>query len=560
MSLVADLRISLKIALAFAGLIVVALGVALTVTRLLSTIETSSALTDHAHRVLEAAHDVVASVVDQEAELDGYIVGKNEKFLATYRAEEEAYNQSFARLKALTAAEGDQQRRTDELGQLAAVWHANTDHEIELMGEPDTLQQGRWMHSSGDDEQKLQAIRAKAAEIDRVERGLLQERADHQAATFSLAYLLSIGGSVTALLVAIGMGFLLSRAIGRPVHQITEAMRRLAAGDRSIAIAGAGRKDEIGAMAEAMRVFKDTAIEAERLARQRAEEQAAQTQRAHRLEERARRFEGSAARLVHSLSSAATEMEATARSMSGTAEETNRRSLVVAAASELAFSNVQTVAGATSELAASIQDIGRQAVQSSSVAGKAVEEAQRTDATVQALAAGAQRIGEVVGLINDIASQTNLLALNATIEAARAGEAGKGFAVVASEVKTLANQTAKATDEITGHITQIRAATNDAVTAIQIIGRTIAEVNQIAASIAAAVEEQTGATQDIAHSIEQAARGTKEVSSNIDGVKQAATDTGAAAAQVLGSAGEVARQSAALSQEVNSFIAGVKGA
>jgi methyl-accepting chemotaxis protein len=246
--------------------------------------------------------------------------------------------------------------------------------------------------------------------------------------------------------------------------------------------------------------------------------------------------------------------------MSGTAEETNRRSLVVAAASELAFSNVQTVAGATSELAASIQDIGRQAVQSSSVAGKAVEEAQRTDATVQALAAGAQRIGEVVGLINDIASQTNLLALNATIEAARAGEAGKGFAVVASEVKTLANQTAKATDEITGHITQIRAATNDAVTAIQIIGRTIAEVNQIAASIAAAVEEQTGATQDIAHSIEQAARGTKDVSSNIDGVKQAATDTGAAAAQVLGSAGEVARQSAALSQEVNSFIAGVKGA
>jgi methyl-accepting chemotaxis protein len=246
--------------------------------------------------------------------------------------------------------------------------------------------------------------------------------------------------------------------------------------------------------------------------------------------------------------------------MSGTAEETNRKSLVVAAASELAFSNVRTVAGATSELAASIQDIGRQAAQSSSVAGKAVEEAQRTDATVQALAAGAQRIGEVVGLINDIASQTNLLALNATIEAARAGEAGKGFAVVASEVKTLANQTAKATDEITGHVTQIRAATNDAVTAIQIIGRTIAEVNQIAASIAAAVEEQTGATQDIAHSIEQAARGTKEVSSNIDGVKQAATDTGAAAAQVLGSAGEVARQSEALSQEVNSFIAGVKAA
>ncbi len=411
LSLLADLRISLKITLAFAGLIMVALGVALTVTWLLRTIETSSALTDHAHRVLEATHDVVTSVVDQDAGLDGYIVGKNEKFLATYKAGQEAYGRSFAKLKELTAADGDQQQRIAELDHRAAEWHAGTDKEIEEMGKPETIQQARYEHSRGGDEEKMLAIREKAAEIERVERGLLQARAGHQAATFSLAYVLSIGGSLVALVVAIGMGFLLSRGIARPVHQMTAAMKRLAAGDRAVAIAGIDRKDEIGAMAEAMQVFKDTAIEAERLARQQAEEEAARTERAQRLEELARRFEGNAARLVHSLSSAATEMEATARSMSGTAEETNRKSLVVAAASELAFNNVQTVAGATKELAASIQDIGRQAAQSSTVAGKAVEEAQRTDATVQALAAGAQRIGEVIGLINDIASQTNLLAL-----------------------------------------------------------------------------------------------------------------------------------------------------
>ncbi|HUH85383.1 MAG TPA: methyl-accepting chemotaxis protein [Stellaceae bacterium] len=560
MSLFADLRISLKITLAFAGLIVVALSVALTVTGLLGTVEASSALTDHAHRVIEATHDVVVSIVDQDEAVDGYLVEKNAEFLATYKEGQKAYGRSVAKLRELTAAEGDQQQRVADLDRVVEAWGAKMDREIAEMEKPQTMQQARLEHADGEDDRTLQGMRKQAADIEAVERDLLQERAGLQAATFSRAYILSIGGSFAALLVAIGMGFLLSRGIARPVHQMTEAMKRLAAGDRAIAIAGVGRKDEIGAMAEAMQVFKDTAIEAERLARQQVEEQAARTSRAQRLEELARRFEGNAARLVQSLSSAATEMEATARSMSGTAEETNRKSLVVAAASNLAFNNVETVAGATKELAASIQNIGRQAAQSSTVAGKAVEEAQRTDATVQALAAGAQRIGEVVGLINDIASQTNLLALNATIEAARAGEAGKGFAVVASEVKTLANQTAKATDEIAGQIAQIRAATNDAVTAIQIIGRTIAQVNQIAASIAAAVEEQTGATQDIAHNIEQAAKGTKDVSGNIEGVKQAATDTGAAAAQVLGSAGEVARQSSALSQEVDSFIAGVKAA
>jgi methyl-accepting chemotaxis protein len=229
-------------------------------------------------------------------------------------------------------------------------------------------------------------------------------------------------------------------------------------------------------------------------------------------------------------------------------------------ASEQTSVNVQTVATATEELSSSVQEIGRHVARSTQVAGKAVEEAKHTDATVQRLAAGAQKIGEVVTIIHDIAGKTNLLALNATIEAARAGDAGKGFAVVASEVKALANQTGKATEEISSQIVQIQEATWQTVTAIQNIAGTIAEINEIDASIASAVEQQSAATQEISRNVHEAARGTQEVSSNIAGVKQAATDTGAAADQVLGAAQLVSRQAEELSGEVGHFIADVKAA
>jgi methyl-accepting chemotaxis protein len=232
----------------------------------------------------------------------------------------------------------------------------------------------------------------------------------------------------------------------------------------------------------------------------------------------------------------------------------------VAAASTQTSVNVQTVATATEELAVSVQEIGRQVAQSARIAGQAVEDARQTDATVQALAAGAQKIGDVVTIIQDIANQTNLLALNATIEAARAGDAGKGFAVVASEVKALANQTGKATEEIGSQIVQIQDTTRQAVTAIQGIARTIGEINEIAASIASAVEQQNAATQEISRNVQQAAKGTQDVSNNIAGVKQAATETGVAATEVLGAAKDLSRQSGELRGEVDHFIADVQAA
>ena len=271
-------------------------------------------------------------------------------------------------------------------------------------------------------------------------------------------------------------------------------------------------------------------------------------------------FESNVLGVVNTVSSAATEMQSSAQALASTAEETTRQSSAVAAASEEAATNVQTVAVASEELASSIAEISRQVAQSSRIAAHAVAEAEKTNANVQGLADAAQKIGEVVSLINDIASQTNLLALNATIEAARAGDAGKGFAVVASEVKSLANTTARATEEIGDEIAGVQSATQSAVAAIKTFGERINELAAISTTIASAVEQQGAATKEISANVAQAASGTQEVNSNITGVNAAASETGQAAGQVLTAAGELAKQSNLLRTEVEKFLKEVRAA
>jgi methyl-accepting chemotaxis protein len=370
-----------------------------------------------------------------------------------------------------------------------------------------------------------------------------------------------MGISAAAVLLALGIAFGLARAITRPVKAMTAAMGRLAQGDMATEIPGTQREDEIGEMSQAVLVFKESMAEAERLrAEQERQKEAAAVQRKADMHRLADDFEQAVGGVVKTVASAATELRASAESMRSIADETNRQAQAVASASNEASTSVQTVASAAEELSASVDEIARQITQSNTVASRAVQQADQTNSEVSSLSAAAQKIGDVVRLIEEIASQTNLLALNATIEAARAGEAGKGFAVVASEVKNLAMQTGKATEEISGQIAGVQTATANSVRAIKTIGETIQSISAISGGIAAAVEEQTAATREIARNVQQAAQGTGEVSENITGVSRAATETGTAAGQVLGAAGELSHQAELLRSELSTFISKVRAA
>ena len=389
-------------------------------------------------------------------------------------------------------------------------------------------------------------------------RQLLDDTYKTGSAALAQTNLISTVLFVLALVLGIVLAWLTARSIVKPTHALTGVMSRLADHDLGIAVVGAERRDELGAMARAVQVFKDGMIAAANLAEQQKREQIAKEERTKKVNALTAEFDASIGHVVHAVSSQASEMESSAQSLTATAEESTKQAAAVAAASEQAAANVQTVASAAEELSSSIAEISRQVSQSSRVAAGAVSEAERANQMVQGLVQASQKIGDVVALITDIANQTNLLALNATIEAARAGEAGKGFAVVAAEVKNLANQTAKATEEIGVQITGVQSATQGAVQAIQAIATTIAEINGIASTIAAAVEEQSAATKEIARNVEQAATGTQAVTSNISGVGQAANDTGSAAGRVLASATDLSRQSETLKAVVTKFLINVK--
>jgi methyl-accepting chemotaxis protein len=381
---------------------------------------------------------------------------------------------------------------------------------------------------------------------------------DIDAVIFSRAmWIVAVG--LTGLLIAGVVAYALGRGLVRPLNEICGVMDGLAAGDLAIDIPHRDQRNEVGRICRSLGVFKDALVAAEQVRGEQSDREAAQLARRRAdMDRLASEFEGAVGKIIKTVSTASIELESAAGSLSATAERSQELTDVVAGASEEASANVHSVASATEQMSSSVSEISRQVQASAKIASEAVQQAKTTNAQVGELSKAADRIGDVVELINTIAGQTNLLALNATIEAARAGDAGRGFAVVAAEVKALAEQTAKATDEISQQVSGIQGATRESVQAIQTIGNTIERISAIASTIAAAVEQQGAATKEISRNVQHAANGTSQVSANILDVKRGAGEIGQASLNVLSAARSLSGESSHLKADVETFLSSVR--
>ena len=556
-------------------------------TDLLGVMAENEAWVTHTYNVIAQANDILSAAVDMETGMRGYLLAGKEEFLAPYNnGSEKFFNLTDSLAKTVSDNNAQVQLLMEIQGTITNWKQEVTEPMIELrrqIGAAKTMDNMADLVGEARGKQYFDQFRQIMSDFNADERVLMEQRQEANASTVTSTYIMIAACIVVALIIGFILAWFIGNGIANPLIKMTTTMGILAKGDNTVDVPGVGRVDEIGQMAEAVLVFRDNAIETERLqveqkqAEQQAEKQkeeqrkateaerietakTAEAERKASLEQLANRFQQSVGTIVSTVSGAATKMQATAEIMAKSSDESTSVVSSMAEGTKEASSNVQSVAGAAEELSASITEISQQVSQSASITTRAVSQAEATNATVKGLSAAAKEIGEVVDLINDIATQTNLLALNATIEAARAGDAGKGFAVVASEVKNLASQTGRATEEIASQIASMQGVTNETVGAIEDIGKTISEVNEIANGIAAAVEEQGAATQEIARNVQKAANGTQNVTENIADVQQAVDQSGKSASEVLTSAEEMANQSDLLSKEVNNFLDEVRSA
>jgi len=527
---------------------------------------------NHTYVVLGKAQDIVASAVDMETGMRGFLLAGEEQFLEPYNSGRALISEQIANLQETVSDNPGQVARLAEVQQVINDWVATVTEPtiafrreigeasaVGAFGGPTMVDMASLV---GEARGKVffDKFRQLMADFKAEEAGLIGVRIHANEQTVTMTYVLIGATIVIGILLGSAIAWFVGGVISRPITRLTDAMRQIATGDTSVETEGSERKDEIGAMVAAVEVFRENAIERVRLEQEQSEKRKAEEGRTNKVNALITQFDEHARQSLGSVTTAADQMKTSASSMTSSADEASQRSASVASAAEQATSNVQTVATAAEEMSASVSEISRQVSQSAEIAKQAVERARETNEKVEGLANAAEKIGDVVNLINDIASQTNLLALNATIEASRAGEAGKGFAVVASEVKSLASQTAKATDEIGTQIAAIQAETREAVESILEISKVIGDISNTSTAISSAVEEQGAATQEIAENVQQAAAGTEEVSKNIVLVSRGAQETGSASQQVLSAAEQLGSQSDELQASVSKFLEEVKAA
>ncbi len=568
MSLLARLKIITKVLIVIMQLAVVAIATSwLGIHAMSSMNEDAETMTSTAKRALEAARASTNVITLSSAEFQVALDPSPENRATVHKVVDEQLKLFNERLE-------DFSKTRDEKAKLMlpAIREAMAAYQKDMQNTLRLADETKDVKLSGEVERlRASAIKSQTAAVKlrgqmrdvveqldaRVNQFSKQASEEYQATSRMLMMI-----AATGIIFEIIAGYLIGQfGIVRPMVVLKAVMEAFANNDLKADVPGVGRRDELGDMARTVEVFKKNGLEVERMrTEQQAAERRAVEQRKADMNKMANDFESAVGEIIETVSSASTELEASAGTLTSTAERSQELTTMVAAASEEASTNVQSVASATEQMASSVNEISRQVQASASIASEAVVQASKTNDRVGELAKAAARIGDVVELINTIAGQTNLLALNATIEAARAGEAGRGFAVVASEVKALAEQTAKATGEISQQISGIQSATQESVGAIREIGDIIGKMSEIASTIASAVEEQGAATQEISRNVQQAAQGTQQVSSNITDVQRGATETGSASSQVLSAAQSLSRDSNRLKTEVGRFLDTVRAA